>query len=320
MSDSAAPKIDVARENGKFLSASLESIAVDIKLPYSLYLSIDQKLVKFRNVGDTLTPERQKALSDRKVDTVYIERQEWQTYIGGLEASLDQQGIARGNEKAAMGLRNALGAYLQLVLAGDEVTKASFSKAEDLSAKLPIAIGQSRELAHKLLRRSTDPAMYFSNHAVNVAIYASAVGLKMRMTGQELQDLVLAATFANIGVIKIPRQILYKPGPLTQDEWKIIRQHPQYGKEILGALLVKPKIQEVVLQHHERFDGGGYPAGLMGQKIQLFARITTIAECYSAMTSNRPWKAASSPHEAVSMMQSTQGKFDNSLFSLLIEK
>lgn len=303
-----------------YLSVSLESIPIDLALPYGVYLFIGEKLTRFRNAGDQLPSERAEKLRQHGVDTVYLDKKEWQTYILSLEKSLDAKGIEAGNEKAAMGLRNVLCAYFKMLEEGREVQKDQFGKMVSHSSKLPVAIGQSRKLAHQMLRRSNDPSMYFSNHAVNLAIYATAIGLKLRMAGTELEDLVLAATFANIGIIRIPEEILYKPGPLSPDEWKIIRQHPQHGRDILSTLLMKPTILDAVGQHHEKMDGGGYPKGMVGQTIHLYARIIAIAECYSALTSTRPWKAASSPHEAVSLMQRTQGKFDNSLFGLLVDK
>jgi putative nucleotidyltransferase with HDIG domain len=129
-------------------------------------------------------------------------------------------------------------------------------------------------------------------HSTRVAQYAMTIGRAMGLPAEQLAALELGALLHDVGKIGIPDAILRKPGPLDVAEWEIMRRHPKLGHEILhGVDFLEPSLP-VVLYHHERWNGNGYPCGLAGEAIPLNARIFAIADAYDAITSSRPYKSA----------------------------
>lgn len=129
-----------------------------------------------------------------------------------------------------------------------------------------------------------------------------------------------AARFHDIGKIAVPKAILNKPAALTPEERRIVRLHPTYAFVILRRLQMPADLLHGVLFHHERFDGNGYPTGLSGEEIPLAARILAVADVYSALTSDRPYREAFNPVEALALMQRDSGRaFDPKIITALEE-
>lgn len=134
-----------------------------------------------------------------------------------------------------------------------------------------------------------------TGHSFRVARYAVVLGEHMGLPARQLQDLEWGALLHDIGKIAVPDAVLRKAGPLTDEEWHIMRQHPNWGVEILGDVQFLEPALEVVANHQERWDGSGYPQGLMGPEIPLSARIFAVVDAYDAITSDRPYRHAR-PH------------------------
>lgn len=142
-----------------------------------------------------------------------------------------------------------------------------------------------------------------------------------------VEDLGIAALFHDVGKILIPESILQKPGPLTVEEYEIMKSHTTRGAEILkNALKTHPEnhllslCYDVIRYHHEKWDGSGYPDGLKEEQIPLAARIVAIADVFDALTSNRHYRDAFSPEEALRIMQTEEKEhFDPDLFSIFLE-
>jgi putative nucleotidyltransferase with HDIG domain len=131
---------------------------------------------------------------------------------------------------------------------------------------------------------------YTCGHSERVAITARRVAIQMRLPAEQVEQIYLAGLLHDIGKIGTPEQILRKEGKLEAEEWRIMKQHPTVGHRILAGIRKLESIRDVVLSHHERLDGKGYPAGLKGDEIPLLARIVGIADAFDAMTSNRPYR------------------------------
>lgn len=127
-------------------------------------------------------------------------------------------------------------------------------------------------------------------HSRRVAAYAAALGEACTLSPQRAETLHLAALLHDIGKIAIPQNVLFKEGPLTDDEWGIMRLHPRIGYELLSHFSELDETAEVVHCHHERFDGNGYPRGLRGHNIPLEARLFSVVDTFDAITSNRPYR------------------------------
>jgi putative nucleotidyltransferase with HDIG domain len=133
---------------------------------------------------------------------------------------------------------------------------------------------------------------YTSNHSTNVARYASEIAKKMKLPQNDIEIIYKGGILHDIGKIGIPENILLKPGSLTCEEYHIIKNHPKIGYEMIKHVsdFNETGVLDIVLYHHERYDGKGYPRGLSGTDIPLFARIMAIADSFDAMTSKRVYR------------------------------
>lgn len=140
---------------------------------------------------------------------------------------------------------------------------------------------------------------YTQGHSHTVATYAKLIGQELGLHGERLQTLLQGCELHDIGKIAVPDTILMKPGPLTKEEYEIVKQHPVWGAKILEPLTFLKDVAMTVRQEHERWDGRGYPDGLKGEEIRLEARVVSVADAWDAMTSNRPYRAPMSRDAAI---------------------
>ena len=137
--------------------------------------------------------------------------------------------------------------------------------------------------------RSVDDSVYA--HSINVALIARMIGRWLKMDSHDLNILTMAGLLHDIGKVKIPDEVLNKPGSLTDEEFAMIQKHPRFGYEILKNQNIDSRIKKAALMHHERCDGSGYPSHLMEDTIDEFAMIIAIADVYDAMTAARSYRA-----------------------------
>ncbi|MBL0385380.1 HD-GYP domain-containing protein [Tumebacillus sp. ITR2] len=153
---------------------------------------------------------------------------------------------------------------------------------------------------------STDNFLY--HHSVNVSILAMAIGMEMGLTQKQLLDLGVGTLLHDVGKLSLPQEILNKPGKLTPEEFDVIKQHPMVGYEILRQQDdISILSAHIALQHHEKIDGTGYPRGLKGDEIHLYARITAVADVYEALTANRVYRKGQLPHLALELLLGSCG-------------
>lgn len=152
-----------------------------------------------------------------------------------------------------------------------------------------------------------DDYTYF--HSVNVAILALIVGNSLKLHKDMLIQLGMAAILHDIGKKFTPIEILSKPGKLTEEEFNIIKEHPYNGYQFIkhSFPMISATTYVGILQHHERYDGSGYPSGTKGENISLFGRILAVCDVYDALVSNRPYHRAHLPSEALEFIQGGSG-------------
>lgn len=168
--------------------------------------------------------------------------------------------------------------------------------------------------------KSFDEYTYF--HSVNVCILAVMVGVALGYDKHRLTRLGLGAILHDIGKVFIQKDILNKNGKLTDEEYKTIQDHPMLGYTYLKNMYsVLPTVYRCVLDHHERYDGKGYPYQLTGDNISEFGRVVCICDVYDALVSNRPYRKAILPSEAIEHIMGNSGAiFDPRLVELFIRK
>lgn len=145
------------------------------------------------------------------------------------------------------------------------------------------------------------------DHAKRTQLLAEKVASELGLNPESAWTTSQAASLHDIGKICVPGHILTKPGTLDEDEWRIMRRHPEIGAEILSKLGVSERLASAIRAHHERFDGRGYPAGLSGEEIPVEARIVSVVDAYDAMTSDRHYRKAVKPEEALEEVKRNTG-------------
>jgi putative nucleotidyltransferase with HDIG domain len=152
------------------------------------------------------------------------------------------------------------------------------------------------------------------NHLPRVALLALAFGRALQLNTEELHDLKYGSLLHDLGKIAVPDSILHKPGRLDEREWEILREHPWRGAAVLRSLSFPAEACAIVEQHHERWDGTGYPFGLRDTGISKLARVFQIADCYDAITSARCYRPANTHEVAMEEILSWAGtQFDPEL-------
>ena len=162
---------------------------------------------------------------------------------------------------------------------------------------------------------------YTRGHSERVTAYAVQIGKAMGIDESELRTLELAGLLHDVGKIGVPEGILRKAGPLTNEEFGVVKQHPSVGANILRHIDGAEEIAEIVLHHHERWDGGGYPDGLAAEAPSLLARILTVADAFDAMSSRRPYRDRLAQEKVLREIRSSVGRqFDPKVARILLEE
>ncbi len=140
---------------------------------------------------------------------------------------------------------------------------------------------------------------YIAGHSKRVAAYALTVARALGLSASHQAAVSLGAYLHDLGKVRVPLEILNKPGPLTTKEFTVVRRHPIWGAELLPRTGLPREVKAMIRWHHEKYDGSGYPDRLRGSEIPLGAQIISIADAYDALTSDRSYRPATSPAGAV---------------------
>lgn len=165
------------------------------------------------------------------------------------------------------------------------------------------AIDETEEILFALALAVEQRDHHTGGHCERLAFNCLAMGIAMGLARGRLVTLYRGGYLHDVGKVGIPDSILFKPGPLTADEWVTMRSHAARGEEICRHMKSLAPVLPIIRHHHERWDGSGYPDGLRGEQIPLLARIVQIVDIYDALTSPRPYKPAYTPDQALVVIQ-----------------
>ena len=291
----------------------IEQIAVERRLiredtiqPFDVYYrSATGEMLPYCVSGEQVTQDILDKIHECKIDYLYInrkDRNEFRQYVEmNLQSILADQAIATPQRAKA--------AYQSIVHVAEQLFKQPTGEVFEryrttVLATLDFVVRDNFALQHLIGMTTLDFSIY--NHSINVGIFS--IGLAKELIGDKkdynLREVVTGFFLHDIGKCRVPRDILYKRGPLSRAEWKCVQGHVDEGLKILddhGLLL--PETEIVVSQHHERHDGSGYPRNLKTREIHVFARICSIADMFDGLTSYRPFRKEHSSFEALRIMK-----------------
>jgi putative two-component system response regulator len=170
------------------------------------------------------------------------------------------------------------------------------------------SLDSSESVLFSLAKSVEDRDPDLGEHCQRLALMASAMGVALGLPDTAIDSLQQGGYLHDIGKIDIPDRVLFKAGPLAPDEWEIMRSHSTRGERFCAAKKSLAEVLPIIRNHHEKFDGTGYPDGLKGDQIPLLARIVQVVDIYDALTTERPYKRAYSADEALAIMREETGK------------
>jgi HD-GYP domain-containing protein (c-di-GMP phosphodiesterase class II) len=213
---------------------------------------------------------------------------------------------------------------LPLSLATRDHARAALARAYEEAAVMPGTLlpheilAELRDVAHNitdevlahaddvLTGNGAEPALYLVEHSIDATVLGLSIGRRL-LPASSLRELGTGLFLQDIGKLALPPSLVHHPGPLAPDEWELMMQHTLLGLELLRDDTISAPAKAVVRSHHERWDGSGYPGGLVGQEISEFARIAAVADVFDALTSERYHAPAVSPHQGLATILAGSG-------------
>jgi PAS domain S-box-containing protein/putative nucleotidyltransferase with HDIG domain len=251
-----------------------------------------------KNLRGIVTPESRASIADHirethevgwcRFETTYVSRSGWQIVV-----EVNDRPIKFGKEKAILHVARDITERKQ---AEQELQRSYHKLRESLIATVS-TLASTVEMK--------DP--YTAGHQRRVTTLACAIAEEMGLTEEQFDGLRMAGLIHDIGKINVPAEILNKSGRISDTEFNIIKIHPQAGYNLLREIEFPWPVAQIVLQHHERLDGSGYPQGLRGEEIMLEARILAVADVVEAMASHRPYRPAHSIAVALEKIAKNRG-------------
>ena len=185
----------------------------------------------------------------------------------------------------------------------EEVAVRTEELRREQAALAEISISIVRALANA--QEAKDP--FLRGHSQRVAAMGASIAAAMGLPDDVVEDIRLSGQLHDIGKIGVPEELLHKPGPLTDEEYRLVKEHVRIGIEILTPLTSLARALPAIHDHHERWDGAGYPRGLAGEQISIGGRILAAVDAYDALTSRRAYREPMTPHETIDLLSSTAG-------------
>lgn len=265
-----------------------------------------------------LTKEDLKDLLDHEVLTIWLNEKDYEEFDSYVDSNLEEI-IHNPNVPVDMKCEityNASAQIMEKVFHSADPQEVIHASERVLNPVIDV-IFENQTASHEfILQSSVDYAQY--THSVNVCLYGMALARRaLRISKEEaLQRFGPGFLLLDWGKSKIPKEILHKDGELTDEEWEIVKQHPIDSLNMVKEFMdVTPEIETILLHHHERLDGSGYPFGLKGGQISEAARICAIVDTFDAISTTRPFRARKNSFEALMEMKNeVPDKLDGELY------
>ncbi len=308
-----------------FIPVDLSVLRLDILKPFDIYIKVSNKgdsYILYSRKGINFTSSVKANLLQNRIKEIYVPEDEkdiYHQYVEDNLPSIIEDNAMPVEEKSEIIYES--GTYLMERLF-ENPRADSFARTVRTVNNIVKGILSDRRLSKNLIKM-TSHDYYTYTHCVNVGIFSVSFvkELVKGLSDAEFRDISLGFFLHDIGKADIPLEILNKKDPLTDEEWKIIKTHPIIGCKMLeDSGIIRPQTAEVVLHHHERADGSGYPYGISSEKISEYGKICALSDIFDAMTTNRPYHRAVTAFDAMSEIREKiiKDKFDKDFFESFV--
>ncbi len=284
----------------KYVPIELEYIQLDTVCDQEIYIFAQDRYVLYRGAQLPFTLADKKRLESTKTKYIYIlcenEQQLRRFYENNLTNIIENDKIPTP-KKADVLYRCALGIAQDIFERPDHQETMQRSKGV-VDNTIRLLFKDSNAFSHMIGLSGHD--YYTYTHSVNVLTFTISLLSGLGFKDQKfLKEAGMGALLHDVGKSKVPVEILNKPAKLTEDEWNVMKNHPIFGAEIVEKAKMPDRGVDVIVQHHERVNGKGYPHGLYGESIPIASQVVSLVDAYDAMTSDRVYQKAKSPFEAL---------------------
>jgi len=306
MAQAADDQANRSRSGAEFTAVPLTSLRVDSMTSFDIYFRprLDQPFVLYAERNVQFTDAARQRLVDHNIDSVFIRADQlgaYRRYIEGNLPAIISDATIGMDQKSAFLYGSACGVVESLL---EEAPSPDGVRRGKEVVRETVGFMLQDEKVFGCLLRAISTVYRIYSHSVNVVTYSVALAEHAgHRDPATLRELAMGALLHDIGKCKIDPAILDKPSGLSENEWEIMRQHPQIGYDMLATTDSVGEIAlDIVLHHHENMRGDGYPDGLEPERLSPLVRIVTIADCFDALTTDRPFQEAMTSFDALSLM------------------
>ena len=309
--------------DGDFFAASPLMIFPQTQSGFSVYLRLNNNYVLYSNAETIFTEEHRQRLYNNGVEEIFVLTEQKLAYDEYVERNLGeilQNDSLPVRERAKVFYKSSVGIIKEtfesrLPTSLDKRYYDRIAHFVEQGVSFMSKQGSLKNLASLI---SHDYQTY--SHCVQVFVFTAAILQTYdALDNDTIIQCGIGAILHDLGKTRIPRRIINKPGPLNHEERQEINRHPLHGVAMTANASISKETYNSILFHHERMDGGGYPAGMQGDDIPLPVRVLSVCDVYDALTSDRPYAKQITPFEALSIMRDEMdGAFDQRVFKRLV--
>ncbi len=292
-------------DDNRYFRIRLSTIRPEKETSFEIFLKLGDKMITYLKAGDKLAAGKIQALNSKDTgNSFFVMEKDRQTYRDWVRDDMNSDKL--DNFEKAKILRESSFGIMEDLFENPDVQKALDDARPVITDFINFMDKAPEAMGYMISLSGHD--FYTYNHSLDVSIYALGLGSVLGFNKADLEELGVGALFHDIGKRNVPLEILCKKGSLDEFEWAQMRMHPQYGLMILNQTNnISDPIKAACFEHHESFDGGGYPQQISGHEIHPFGRIIAITDTYDAMTTQRSYNIPMKPVDAVTMMKERLG-------------
>ena len=292
-------KIDPAPAD--FVSIRINSLSPLHPLTFSIFVYVNGRFIQYLKPEGFLSGEKIRYFESKSPKSLFVKREDMQLYKDYIHNCITTDSFS-GYQKAKI-LRESSMSLVEDLFESPDVERV-VEESKDVVKNFVDLMGQDPKTMGYLLSLSSHD-FYTYNHSLDVGILSLGLGSLVGYKGNELQELGEGALLHDIGKRNVSVDIIAKKGALTEDEWEIMRKHPQYGLVIINDMNVSDAIKACCFEHHESCLGNGYPQQLTATEIHPYAKIIAITDTYDALTTKRSYNKPLKPKEAIHFINET---------------